>query len=35
MAEHMVIFLEKWFALFPEYENDDVSPFSQINTSSD
>lgn len=27
MAEHMVIFLEKWFALFPEYEHDDVSPF--------
>lgn len=25
MAEHMVIFLEKWFALFPEYEHDDVS----------
>ncbi|KAJ4351021.1 Cell death protease [Ascochyta clinopodiicola] len=23
MAEHMVIFLEKWFALFPEYEHDD------------
>ena len=21
----MVIFLEKWFALFPEYEHDDVS----------
>lgn len=25
MADHMVIFLEKFFALFPEYENDDVS----------
>jgi hypothetical protein len=25
MAEHMVLFLEKWFALFPEYEQDDVS----------
>jgi carboxypeptidase D len=25
MADHMIIFLEKWFALFPEYENDDVS----------
>jgi carboxypeptidase C (cathepsin A) len=24
MAEHMIIFLEKWFALFPEYEHDDV-----------
>jgi carboxypeptidase D len=25
MADHMMIFLEKWFKLFPEYENDDVS----------
>lgn len=25
MADHMLIFLEKWFALFPEYEHDDVS----------
>lgn len=25
MADHMIIFLEKWFALFPEYEHDDVS----------
>jgi len=25
MADHMMIFLEKWFALFPEYEQDDVS----------
>lgn len=25
MAAHMIIFLEKWFALFPEYEHDDVS----------
>lgn len=25
MADHMMIFLEKWFALFPEYEHDDVS----------
>jgi carboxypeptidase D len=24
MAEHMVLFLEKWFALFPEYEQDDL-----------
>jgi len=24
MAAHMVIFLEKWFALFPEYEHDDL-----------
>lgn len=25
MADQFVTFLEKWFALFPEYENDDVS----------
>ena len=25
MDEQFVIFLEKWFALFPEYEHDDVS----------
>lgn len=25
MADHFIIFLEKWFALFPEYEKDDVS----------
>jgi hypothetical protein len=25
MVDHMMIFLEKWFALFPEYEHDDVS----------
>lgn len=24
MADHMVIFLEKFFALFPEYEENDV-----------
>ncbi|KAH8596330.1 pheromone-processing carboxypeptidase kex1 [Bisporella sp. PMI_857] len=24
MANQFVIFLEKWFALFPEYENDDI-----------
>lgn len=24
MADQFVIFLEKWFALFPEYEHDDV-----------
>jgi carboxypeptidase D len=24
MAHHMIIFLEKWFAMFPEYESDDV-----------
>lgn len=25
MAKQFVQFLEKWFALFPEYEHDDVS----------
>lgn len=25
MADNFVKFLEKWFALFPEYEHDDVS----------
>lgn len=29
MANQFVIFLEKWFALFPEYEHDDVRPLSQ------
>lgn len=24
MATHMITFLEKWFALFPEYQTDDV-----------
>ncbi|KAL5120172.1 Cell death protease [Pleosporales sp. CAS-2024a] len=24
MADHMITFLEKWFKLFPEYENDDL-----------
>ncbi|CAI6338718.1 unnamed protein product [Periconia digitata] len=24
MADHFLIFLEKWFELFPEYENDDL-----------
>ncbi|KAH7094560.1 Alpha/Beta hydrolase protein [Paraphoma chrysanthemicola] len=24
MADHMMTFLEKWFALFPEYEHDDL-----------
>ncbi|KAI9829758.1 MAG: Cell death protease [Sarea resinae] len=29
MGDQVVIFLEKWFALFPEYEHDDVNcPFS-------
>jgi carboxypeptidase D len=26
MAEQFVVFLEKWFALFPHYSHDDVSP---------
>jgi carboxypeptidase D len=25
MAEHFIIFLEKFFAMFPEYSHDDVS----------
>lgn len=25
MADQFIIFLEKWFGLFPEYEHDDVS----------
>lgn len=25
VAAHMITFLEKWFAMFPEYESDDVS----------
>lgn len=29
MATQFVTFLEKWFALFPEYEHDDVSPASR------
>ena len=27
MASQIITFLEKFFELFPEYENDDVSPF--------
>ena len=26
MADHMVTFLKKFFTLFPEYEDNDVSP---------
>lgn len=29
MADQFMIFLEKWFALFPEYEHDDVSYMTQ------
>jgi carboxypeptidase D len=25
VSAHMITFLEKWFAMFPEYESDDVS----------
>lgn len=25
MARQFMVFLEKWFAMFPEYEHDDVS----------
>ena len=27
MADHMVVFLQKFFALFPEYEENDVSTY--------
>jgi hypothetical protein len=27
-----MLFLEKWFALFPEYEHDDVSNVYQVET---
>jgi carboxypeptidase D len=29
MADQFMVFLEKWFALFPEYEHDDVSASNQ------
>jgi carboxypeptidase D len=37
MADQFVVFLEKWYALFPEYEHDDVGspsllPLSQVLT---
>ena len=28
MTDQFIVFLEKWFALFPEYEHDDVSTYS-------
>lgn len=30
MADQFIIFLEKWFALFPEYARDDVSLISNL-----
>jgi hypothetical protein len=30
MTDQFIIFLEKWFALFPEYEHDDVSGHERI-----
>jgi hypothetical protein len=34
MADQIIIFLEKWFATFPEYEHDDVNyPPSHMTTS--
>lgn len=33
MASQFVQFLEKFFALFPEYEHDDVSPLSFLGTA--
>jgi carboxypeptidase D len=32
MASQFITFLEKWFALFPEYEQDDVSVFRDMFT---
>jgi len=34
MADQFMIFLEKWFALFPEYEHDDVGIPSPIRSPS-
>jgi carboxypeptidase D len=33
MADHFIIFLEKWFKIFPQYEHDDVS-FSEPQTTT-
>lgn len=33
MADQFVVFLEKYYALFPEYEHDDVS-YTQIDTNN-
>jgi carboxypeptidase D len=30
MANQFITFLEKWFALFPEYEHDDVSTLQEL-----
>lgn len=37
MADQFVTFLEKWFAIFPEYEQDDVRQYERIesNTTTD
>lgn len=32
MTDQFMIFLEKWFTLFPEYEHDDVSIVDIVNT---
>lgn len=32
MTDQFMIFLEKWFTLFPEYEHDDVSIMDIVNT---
>ena len=31
MTDQFMIFLEKWFTLFPEYEHDDVSTVNVVN----
>ena len=30
MADQFIVFLEKWFAIFPEYEHDDVSSLAHL-----
>lgn len=30
MTDQFLVFLEKWFALFPEYEHDDVSEIAKV-----
>ena len=34
MADQFVVFLEKWFTLFPEYMHDDVSPFQNLRSAT-
>jgi hypothetical protein len=34
MAAQFLVFLEKWSEIFPEYRDDDVSPFSREEVNS-